>query len=65
MYVPQLTLMQADAPSRSSILRGERSSGPVHAQCRIVASTSATETSDHSIRQARISPAPAGSSSGQ
>jgi hypothetical protein len=65
MYVHQFTQMHAGAPSRSSSCRRERGSGPAQVQYRLAPSTRITPTRDQAIRQARISPAPAGSSSGQ
>ncbi|GAB2877237.1 hypothetical protein GCM10027074_51740 [Streptomyces deserti] len=57
--------MTAAATVISPSLRGCRSSSPVQAQRRSTSRAAPTKASDHTIRWARISTAPAGFSSGQ
>ena len=64
MYRPQLTVMTAAATVISASLRGCRSSSPAQAQRRSTSRAAPTKTSDHTIRWARISTAPAGFSRG-
>ncbi len=65
MYRPQLTVMTPAATATRPSFRGCRSSSPAQAQRRTTIRAAATKTSDQAIRWARISTAPAGSSSGQ
>lgn len=65
MYRPQLTEITVAASAIMASRLGCRSSGRIQLQRRSTSSTRPTATSDHTIRWARISTAPAGSSSGQ
>ncbi|GAA2219025.1 hypothetical protein GCM10010104_05100 [Streptomyces indiaensis] len=65
MYSPQLTVITAAATVISASLRGCRSSSPAQAQRRSTSRAAPTKTSDHTIRWAKISTAPAGFSRGQ
>lgn len=65
MYTPQFTVTAVAAEAISAIRRGCRTSSAIHAQRRSASRMTVATPSDHTIRCARISRAPAGSSSGQ